>query len=416
MKKILSLMLVLTMFSSLTACAGSGGQAETSSRAAETAAESGAESSGAAAESAEETPETAAAEPPAEADEAAAAEAGTEAPESGTDSAQSGNILVAYFSWADNAILDENVDAMSSPSVLSPGNVEQLAGWVQEETGGDLFSIRVTDPYPSDWDACLERANEERGNGARPELVENVADMEAYDTIFLGYPNWWYGVPMALLTFLEQNDFSGKQIYLFCSHGTGGLANSVEIITESVPDAVISDSIFDCYEEDAPSSEEAVKAWVAGLGIAGADSAGGAENTAEEAGAGSAVSEQPAAQAEAAAGRLAVRCGDIEVIYELNDSPAAASLAAQLPLTLEVEDYSTNEKIFYPPQELDTSDTPAAEGGAGTLAYYAPWGDVVMFYGDYSANSSLYELGEAVSGADQISRMSGSIEVAPLEE
>ena len=315
MKKILSLMLVLTMFSSLTACAGSGGQAETSSRAAETAAESGAESSGAAAESAEETPETAAAEPPAEADEAAAAEAGTEAPESGTDSAQSGNILVAYFSWADNAILDENVDAMSSPSVLSPGNVEQLAGWVQEETGGDLFSIRVTDPYPSDWDACLERANEERGNGARPELVENVADMEAYDTIFLGYPNWWYGVPMALLTFLEQNDFSGKQIYLFCSHGTGGLANSVEIITEAVPDAVISDSIFDCYEEDAPSSEEAVKAWVAGLGIAGADSAGGAENTAEEAGAGSAVSEQPAAQAEAAAAdRLAVRGGDIEVI------------------------------------------------------------------------------------------------------
>ena len=104
------------------------------------------------------------------------------------------------------------------------------------------------------------------------------------------------------------------------------------------------------------------------------------------------------------------------MIYELNDSPAAASLAAQLPLTLEVEDYSTNEKIFYPPQELDTSDTPAAEGGAGTLAYYAPWGDVVMFYGDYSANSSLYELGEAVSGADQISRMSWSIEVAPLEE
>lgn len=407
MKKILSLMLVLTMLSSLTACAGSGGQAETSSRAAETAA----------AETEAEASETAAAEAPTEADEAAAAEAGTETPESGTDSAQSGNILVAYFSWADNAILDENVDAMSSPSVLSPGNVEQLAGWVQEETGGDLFSIRVTDPYPSGWDACLERANEERGNDARPELVENVADMEAYDTIFLGYPNWWYGVPMALLTFLEQNDFSGKQIYLFCSHGTGGLANSVEIITESVPDAVISDSIFDCYEEDAPSSEEAVKAWVAGLGIAGADSAGGAENTAEEAGAGSAVSEQPAAQAEAAAAdRLAVRCGDIEVIYELNDSPAAVSLAAQLPLTLEVEDYSTNEKIFYPPQELDTSDTPAAEGGAGTLAYYAPWGDVVMFYGDYSANSSLYELGQAVSGADLVSQMSGSITVAPVEE
>ena len=106
------------------------------------------------------------------------------------------------------------------------GNVQELAGWVQEETGGDLFSIQVTDPYPSDWDACLERANEERGEDARPELTSSVENLDAYDTVFLGYPNWWYGVPMALLTFLEENDLSGKQVYLFCSHGTGGLADS----------------------------------------------------------------------------------------------------------------------------------------------------------------------------------------------
>lgn len=108
---------------------------------------------------------------------------------------------VAYFSRADNAVLAEDVDAVASPSVISPGNVQQLAGWVQEETGGDLFSIRVTDPYPSDWDDCLARANEERGADARPELVENAENLEQYDTVFLGYPNWWYGVPMALLSF-----------------------------------------------------------------------------------------------------------------------------------------------------------------------------------------------------------------------
>ena len=56
------------------------------------------------------------------------------------------NILVAYFSWAENAILEEDVDAVASPSVIAPGNVQELAGWVQEETGGDLFSIQVTDP------------------------------------------------------------------------------------------------------------------------------------------------------------------------------------------------------------------------------------------------------------------------------
>ena len=176
------------------------------------------------------------------------------------------NILVAYFSWADNAVLADDVDAVASPSVIPPGNVQQLAGWVQEETGGDLFSIRVTDPYSSDWDACLERANEERGADARPELMENVENLDQYDTVFLGYPNWWYGVPMALLSFLEQNDLSGKQVYLFCSHGTGGLAGSVEQIAEAAPGAVISDHIFDCYEEEAASSEEAVKAWIDELG------------------------------------------------------------------------------------------------------------------------------------------------------
>lgn len=66
---------------------------------------------------------------------------------------------------------------------------------------------------------------------------------------------------MPLLTFLEENDLSGKQVYLFCSHGTGGLAGSVEIITEAAPDAEISDNIFDCYEEDASSSREEIQSW-----------------------------------------------------------------------------------------------------------------------------------------------------------
>lgn len=178
-----------------------------------------------------------------------------------------GRVLVAYFSWADNAVLSDDVDAVSSPSVIPPGNVQQLAEWVQEETGGDLFSIQVTEPYSSDWDECLDRANEERGDDARPELTDEVEDLDQYDTVFLGYPNWWYGVPMALLTFLDQNDLSGKQVYLFCSHGTGGLANSVELITEAAPDAEISDNIFDCYEEEASSAQEEIQSWVNQLGF-----------------------------------------------------------------------------------------------------------------------------------------------------
>lgn len=178
---------------------------------------------------------------------------------------ENSGILIAYFSWAENAILEDDVDAVASPSVIAPGNVQQLAGWVQEETGGDLFSIQVTDPYPSDWDECLERANQERRDQERPELEGKVENLNQYDTVFLGYPNWWYGTPMALLTFLEENDLSGKQVYLFCSHGTGGLARSVEIITEAAPEAMISNNIFDCYEEDASSSQDEIQEWIRGI-------------------------------------------------------------------------------------------------------------------------------------------------------
>ena len=181
--------------------------------------------------------------------------------------AQESGVLVAYFSWADNAVIDGEVDAVASPSVTAPGNVQQLAQWVSERTGGGLFSIQVTEPYSSDWDACLERANQERAEDARPELTASVEQLERYDTVFLGYPNWWYGVPMALLSFLEENDLSDKQVYLFCSHGTGGLASSVEQIDEALPDSTaLSENIFDVYEEDAASSQQDILAWLEELG------------------------------------------------------------------------------------------------------------------------------------------------------
>ena len=181
--------------------------------------------------------------------------------------AQESGVLVAYFSWADNTVIDGEVDAVASPSVTAPGNVQQLAQWISERTGGDLFSIQVTEPYSSDWDACLERANQERAEDARPELTASVKQLERYDTVFLGYPNWWYGVPMALLSFLEENDLSDKQVYLFCSHGTGGLASSVEQIDEALPDSTaLSENIFDVYEEDAASSQQDILAWLEELG------------------------------------------------------------------------------------------------------------------------------------------------------
>ena len=110
--------------------------------------------------------------------------------------------------------------------------------------------------------------------------------------------------------------------------------------------------------------------------------------------------------------QINVKANGKTTVFELNDSPAAKDLYAQLPLNIKVENYSDNEKIFYPPEKLKTTDTPQAKGGqAGTLAYYAPWGNVVMFFGSFGSAAGLYELGHTISGSEYIRGMSGRSKV-----
>lgn len=113
--------------------------------------------------------------------------------------------------------------------------------------------------------------------------------------------------------------------------------------------------------------------------------------------------------------RIRIEANGNEIIFELNDSQAAKELYNQLPLTVENEDFSNNEKTFYPPQKLDISDAPFTDGSTGTLAYYEPWGDVVLFYGSYEPNDALYSLGTAVSGREFISEISGEMVISQEE-
>jgi hypothetical protein len=143
-----------------------------------------------------------------------------------------------------------------------------------------------------------------------------------------------------------------------------------------------------------------------GINVAGIDEIAGMS--------GSAMIEKnaPNASEEQSVMKISITSNGNTTVFELNDSPAAKDLYAQLPLSLEVENYSNNEKIFYPPKKLNTDATPQADAKAGTLAYYAPWGDVVMFYKDFGSASGLYELGHAVAGNAYIQNMSGTIRVA----
>jgi hypothetical protein len=110
--------------------------------------------------------------------------------------------------------------------------------------------------------------------------------------------------------------------------------------------------------------------------------------------------------------KISVKVNGNTMVFELNNSPAARDLYAQLPLSITVENYGDNEKIFYPPEKLNTTDTPPAAGGrTGTLAYYAPWGDVVMFYNGFRSTPGLYELGHVTSGSEYMAEMSGTIQI-----
>lgn len=188
-----------------------------------------------------------------------------------TPEAEAPRILIAYFTWADNTVVEDpsavDVDATTSASVLAPGNAAKIADWIQQEVGGDLFSIVVEDPYSSDYDECLDRAADEKADNARPALVNHVSNMEKYDIVFIGFPNWWYTLPMPVLSFVDEYDFSGKTIIPFCTHGTGGLSSTIRDLTAALPDDVTILDAIGVYRPDVDSSRPAVREWIEGLDL-----------------------------------------------------------------------------------------------------------------------------------------------------
>ncbi|MBD5148742.1 MAG: flavodoxin [Oscillibacter sp.] len=109
---------------------------------------------------------------------------------------------------------------------LPKGNTEIVAEMIQEAVGGDLFKVDTVKPYSADYTTCTQEAQEELRANARPELKEYLDSLDGYDTIFVGYPNWWGTMPMAMFTFLEHYDFSGKRILPFCTNEGSGMGSS----------------------------------------------------------------------------------------------------------------------------------------------------------------------------------------------
>lgn len=231
MKKFFSMLLTFTILFTMAACGASGEQRETS-----------APSAAAGSRPVETPPPASSAQPEKTPDSnESSADASAETPVE-----ESKKTLIAYFSWS--------------------GNTETLAGMIQEATGGDLFAIETEIPYSDDYDTVVDQAKQEQADNIRPALASQVENMEDYGTIFIGYPNWWSDVPMAVLTFLESYDWNGKTVIPFCTSGGGGFGNGINSIEAAAEGATILEG-FHVDGSSVDSAADDVAAWLDSLGL-----------------------------------------------------------------------------------------------------------------------------------------------------
>jgi flavodoxin len=178
-----------------------------------------------------------------------------------------GNILIACFTMPEQ----DGVDASSGASRLIKGDTllgstEYIAKVIQETTDGDLFEIKTVQQYPASHSPLIAQAREEQDAGARPALATKIENLDLYDIVFVGYPNWWGDLPMPLYTFLEEYDFKGKIIAPFNSHGGSGLSNTVNTIKSLQPEATVVAG-FTVSRNNVGDAKNDVIAWLKEIGI-----------------------------------------------------------------------------------------------------------------------------------------------------
>lgn len=154
--------------------------------------------------------------------------------------------LVVYFSWS--------------------GNTKNVAEAIQMQTNSDIFEIVPEVPYSDDYNTVVDLAQEEQRENVRPAIADSIENIDDYNVIYVGYPNWWGDMPMILYTFFENYDLSGKTIAPFCTSGGSGLSNTVNEIKELEPNAAVTEGLH-IGSSSASSPDNAVSNWLAELGL-----------------------------------------------------------------------------------------------------------------------------------------------------
>ena len=155
--------------------------------------------------------------------------------------------LVVYFSWS--------------------GNTENVAKSVQSQTDSDIFEIVPATSYSDDYDTVLDVAQEEQKENARPAISGSIENIDQYDVVYVGFPNWWGDMPMILYTFFDTYDLSGKTIAPFCTSGGSGLSGTVNEIKSLEPDASVTEGLH-IGSSSSSEPDDAVSQWLNDTGLA----------------------------------------------------------------------------------------------------------------------------------------------------
>lgn len=175
-------------------------------------------------------------------------------------------ILITYFTVpeTDGADTVAGASRVASESGVV-GNTEFIANEIQKNIGGDLFKIETVQSYPGTHDELLEFAYNEKNENARPELISKIENIDDYDIVFVGYPNWNADLPMPLYTFFNKYDFSGKTIIPFVTHGGSSFSETISVIKELEPNAMVVEEGLSVSRNNVASAESDVKEWTQAL-------------------------------------------------------------------------------------------------------------------------------------------------------
>ena len=254
-----------------------------------------------------------------------------------------GKVLIAYFTRS--------------------GNTERIADIISEKIGGEEVRLETVKAYPEDYNSILNEAMEEKNSNARPELKTKIAHMEDYDTVFVGYPIWHGDTPMAIRTFLEEYDFTGKKVIPFCSSGSSSPDTSFAHVKDSAQGAEVLDGFWTASSGLA-NLETTVPSWLDGLGMTWKGNQEGTEGNS-----------------------MKITAGNTTFTATLADNSSVTALKELLkegPLTIDMSDYGNMEKVGSIGTSLPRNDEQITTGAGDIILYQGS--SLVIYYDTNSWN------------------------------